>query len=110
MSVVIKKNIITMTRGDTLRVKVVILNEDGTEYEPDPDDKIRFALKEHYNDETPIVMVDIPVDTMELHVPPEATKSLPQPSDYVYDIQLTFANGDINTFISSKLKLVEEVE
>lgn len=110
MSVNIKKNVIFMTRGDTLRTKIQIFDSDGNEYIPSGTDKIRFALKRDYNDEEPLIYKDIDLDTMELHLEPQDTKEFEQPSDYVYDIQLTLSNGDIITFISSKLKIVEEVE
>lgn len=108
--VTIKKNVIIMTRGDTLRTKIEIEDSEGRPYEPSGTDQIRFALKRDYNDEEPLIYKDIDLETMELHLDPEDTKNLEQPSDYVYDIQLTLSNGDIITFISSKLRLVEEVE
>lgn len=114
MSVSIRKNTITMTRGDTLRVKVIINSNDEegnvTEYIPAEGDKIRFALKEKYNDEYPLIIKDIPWDTMILHLLPEDTKKLKHPSEYVYDIQITLTDGTVNTFIDrAKLRLTEEV-
>ena len=106
----IKKNIITMTRGDTLRTTVQVFNVNGEEYIPSENDTIRFALKKTFDDEVPLIIKEIPYDTMELHILPEDTKELEQPSEYVYDIQITLSNGDVCTFISSKLKLVEEVD
>lgn len=111
MSVKIQGTTIVATRGDTIKVFVPMRYEDGTEYIPSPEDSIRFALKKDYDDETPIFIKNIPTDTLLLHIEPEDTKNLPQPSTYVYDIQLTYANGDIDTFIDkAKFKLTEEVD
>lgn len=101
-----------MTRGDTLRVQIGIEDVDtGEEYVPVQGDSVRFAMKETYEDETPLVIKDIPIDTMELTLEPEDTKSLPMGQRYVYDLQITFANGDVYTFVDkATLKLTEEVD
>ena len=114
MSISIRKNTITMTRGDTLRVKVIINASDAEgnviEYTPVEGDQIRFALKEKYSDEYPLIIKDIPWNTMVLHLLPEDTKKLKHPSEYVYDIQITFTDGTVNTFIDrAKLRITEEV-
>ena len=58
------KNLITMTRGDTLIINIDIVDEEGNEYEPDlENDKLRFALKASYSDEDPLLVKDIPIDT-----------------------------------------------
>ena len=51
----------------------------------------------------------IPNDTLELHLEPEDTKKY-NFGDYVYDIQITFANGDVYTFIKGVIRLEEEVQ
>ena len=81
---------IELTRGDTLKVKIDIFIN-GEEYIPRPEDSLRFAMKNTYNTSKLLVHKNIPIDT-------------------VYDIQITFANGDVNTFISGKFKLKPEVE
>lgn len=110
MSVKISGTTIKMTRGDTLRAELTLKDEDGNIYNPINGDVIRFAMKKNYDDATPIINCIIPNDTMELVINPEDTKNLPQPSNYVYDIEITFANGDVDTFIDkAKLILTEEV-
>ena len=52
---------------------------------------------------------DISINDCILHLEPQDTKRL-KFGEYVYDIQITFANGDVNTFISGKFKLKPEVE
>lgn len=110
MSVVIKKSTIIMTRGDTLQANIIITDDEGTEYVPTEGDQIRFAVKKNYNDELPLIIKEIPYDTLLLRVESSETKTLEQPGDYVYDIQITLTDGTVNTFISGKLKLIEEVE
>lgn len=110
MSFSVKKNTIVLTRGDTFKGKVTITNTDGSEYEPDPGDSIRFAMKRDYNDPETLIEKGIPIDTMLLILEPSDTKPF-EFGDYVYDIQLTKANGDVDTFITkSRLTLTEEVK
>lgn len=110
MSFKVKKNTIYLTRGDTFKAHLTITNPDGTEYTPVEGDTIRFALKENIEDEECLILREIPIDTMLLIIYPEDTKEL-EFGSYVYDIQLTKANGDVDTFITaSKLKLTAEVE
>lgn len=107
---------IFMTRGDTLLVQVsVTLDEEG--YSPEDGDTIAFYLKRAamnskktaYKDEQPIITKKIPVDTMILELEPDDTKPL-EFGDYVYDVEFTYANGRVDTFINNaKLHLIPEV-
>ena len=107
---------ITMTRGDTLRVSVSI-DRDGDAYTPESGDEIQFFLKHNvlngkrtaYKDSQPLITKDVPIATMVLELEPEDTKPL-EFGDYVYDLQLTFANGTVDTFINNApFKIVPEV-
>lgn len=110
MAVSISGTTIKMTRGDTLRILLTLKDESDNEYIPAEGDRIRFAMKRNYNDDTPIVVKEIPNNTLELVLNPGDTKNLTQPSSYVYDIEITYANGDVDTFIDkAKLMLTEEV-
>ena len=110
MSFKVRKNTIFLTRGDTFKAHLTINYPDGSVYTPKEGDSIRFALKENIEDEECLIWRDIPIDTMLLVLYPEDTKEL-EFGSYVYDIQLTKANGDVDTFITaSKLKLTAEVE
>ena len=110
MSFKVKNTNIYLTRGDTFKAKITITNPDGTIYTPQEGDQIRFAMKEDVNDEECLIWRNIPIDTMILELVPGDTKELDY-GTYVYDIKLTKANGDVDTFITaSKLKLTYEVE
>lgn len=89
---------ITLTRGDSFYTQVGMKNEDGTEYTPQEGDSVRFALKRFYDDAEPLIEKAIPIDTLILHLEPSDTKDLSF-GEYVYDIELTKANGDVDTFI-----------
>lgn len=101
---------ITMTRGDTCKIQLFLSNDNGEPYTPDENDVIRFAAKSSYSDQEPVIYITIPNDTLLLEIRPEDTKELPF-GTYVYDMQITFADGSIDTFITKgMLKIEEEVD
>lgn len=103
----VKNNKIYLVRGDTFRATVNM--KLGSEaYVPQEGDYIRFALKKNYSDATPLLVKEIPNDTLILELAPEDTKPLAFGS-YHYDIEITFANGDVDTFIRETFTLLEEV-
>ena len=117
MSVKVVGNKITMTRGDTLRVRVnpytVTLDTDGnvvsrTPYTPTAGDSLRFAVKrvtmrngKQYEDDAPLIRKKIPNDTQILQLDPKDTKNLDFDT-YVYDAEITFADGTVYTFITTE--------
>jgi len=105
----IQGSTITLTKGDTLRVTLSLSDYAGHTYTPVEGDHIRFAMKRRYNDAEPLILKNIPTDTLVFQIDPAETKSLPC-AEYVYDIEMTYANGDVDTFINkAKLILTEEV-
>ena len=109
MSVKIKKTNIIMTRGDTAKIKIAVLNNDGSEYFPVEGDVIRFAAKRSYADSAPCILKEIPIDTRELVIEPADTKYLDQPISLVYDIEITTKDGVVDTFIKGTVDILEEV-
>jgi len=114
---VVRDNGIEMTRGDSLRLKVS-MTVGGAPYIPETGDVIRFALKREkmdgmrtrFVDDEPLVLKNIPTDTMMLELDPEDTKPY-EFGDYVYDIQITRADGFVSTFIAdARLTLCREVD
>jgi len=105
--VIIDGTTIIMTRGDTLRVELVLEDLDGNPYIPAEDDVIRFAVKKHYLDTNPLIHKIIPNDTLLLTLKPEDTKQL-YFGDYVYDIEITYEDGDVDTFIPNASFILKE--
>ncbi len=100
---------ISMTRGDTLRAILTLSYNDGTAYEPHEGDSIRMAVKKTYGDSEALLVKQIPTDTMLLHIEPEDTKDMAF-GGYVYDIELTTFDGDVDTFLAKRtLNITEEV-
>lgn len=107
MSVVIKENNIKMTRGDTLRIVITMWQRDGTEYTPQAGDEIKFYLKralmthgnKQFVDQEPIITKEILTSDLLLELEPADTKSLDF-GNYKYDVEITFNDGTVDTFIS----------
>lgn len=107
--VIIKNNVITITRGDTLETPVAIELESGKDFYPSNGDRIRFALKKRYSDPKPIIIKNIDGENLILRLDAEETKIL-SPGRYVYDIELTTAEGYVDTFIDrGEFYVTEEV-
>jgi len=98
---------IKLTRGDTMRIKLDLHTKNGDEYIPSERDEIRFAVKKSYYDAEPLLLIPIPNDSLILTINPEDTKPLDF-GTYVYDIQITYANGDVDTFIYKQRFVIDE--
>lgn len=110
--VVINGTTITMVRGDTARISVGIQDAEGEPYVPAEGDRIRFAAKKKYTDAEPVINKEVDTTAMLLVLDPEDTKDLQMGSmkgRYVYDIELTQADGTVDTFIRGDLVLLEEI-
>lgn len=100
---------ITLTRGDTFVALITITDSDGKPYVPSIGDSVSFAMKSTCGDAEPLLIKDIPIDTLKLVIEPVDTKALAF-GQYLYDIQLTKATGEVDTFIPmAKFKITEEV-
>lgn len=97
---------ITMTRGDTVRINVKIMM-DGEEYIPEEGDVVRFAAKKNYTDENPCIIKTVPNDTLILTLEPSDTKSL-EFGYYKYDLQITFSDGDVHTFVTKATLVIDK--
>ena len=98
---------ISLVRGDTLKLKIDIYINDEP-YTPVSGDSVRFAMKQSYTSNKILINKPVPIDTLVLQLDPRDTKKLSF-GKYVYDIEITFANGDVDTFISGELVLTPEV-
>lgn len=87
------------TRGDTFIAQLTLKYKGtGEPYVPVTGDSIRFALKKKYTDAEPLIVKNIPVNTLLLELDPDDTKEL-EPATYVFDIELTTHDGIVDTFI-----------
>ena len=75
--------------------------ETGEAYTPQTNDVIRFGLKLTTGDAEPLIEKIIPNDTQVLHLEPEDTQNL-KVQTYRYDVEITFENGDVDTFINDE--------
>lgn len=98
MSSNIKGTSIRLTRGDTFRCQVGIFNEDGTPYELQPGDSVRFRCVKKKGDREALIEKVLP-ETLLLTLAHSDTASL-NFGTYFYDVQLTKADGDYDTFIA----------
>lgn len=107
---------IVLTRGDTFICDVSI-KQGSDDYIPAEGDRVRFALKRkmfapdkgNYIDQNPLILVEIPTETLVLELHPEDTKKL-KFGTYAYDVEITFVDKRVDTFISGDLVLMPEVE
>lgn len=106
-----RTNKIEMTRGDTLRVHFKAMSGD-TEYQYKEGDRLFFFCRPKNSKDMarpPTITKEIPTSTGELHLEPVDTKHLSD-VNFVYDIELQKANGDIDTIINrADLHLLPEV-
>ena len=100
---------IYMTRGDTLKAKALMMLSDKSEYIPQTGDTMRFVMKRRYTDTELLIEKSIPITTQILALDPADTSSL-RFGEYVYDIEITYANGDVDTFLQGMFTLTEEVD
>lgn len=108
----IKDLTIKLTRGDSFYTQIGMTTDDGQPYVPEEGDSLRFVMKNakivggEYVDEEPVLEKNIPTDTLVLTLAPADTSDLPF-GRYVYDIELTFASGDVDTFINNESFFLE---
>ena len=105
----IKKNDITITKGDTLPLHITI-NDGEHAYVPVEGDSCRFAISDGYVGEkgySLILSVTVPLDTGDIVITSEQTGALANKT-YNYDVELTHANGFVDTFISGSLTVEGE--
>lgn len=96
---------IEIVRGDTELFQVGI-TVNGEDYTPVDGDVVRFAMKRK-GYRYPLIEKEIPHDTMQLRIDPEDTKGLPF-GNYVYDMQITFADGTVKTFVRESPFIIGE--
>lgn len=103
----IKGTTITLTQGDTFRCQVSI-TQDGQPYELQEGDVVRFAMKRNFVSQTILLQKTLPASLL-LILNPNDTKEIAT-GEYVYELEMTFSGGDVDTFIQGKFVLTPEVQ
>ena len=104
-------NDISLTRGDTMTMKIRLTDANGDLYIPGAGDVIRFAVKKDYSDPAPLISRNAVIDGSDITitVPPGDTANL-KFGIYKYDIQLTTGGGVVDTFVERAIfRITEEV-
>lgn len=101
----IEDNSISLTRGDSARIDITVVDAEGEEYELQEGDVLLFTVKSSVNDKDILIQKSgaivnlLPADTEDLEY-----------GKYVYDVQLTLLDGTVNTIIApSTFKIMSEV-
>lgn len=101
---------ISMPRGETFEAELTLTYKStGEPYTPASGDTIRFGLKSvlnaartEYIEDEPLVLKEISASDMVLSLVPNDTKELAF-GTYHYDIEITFADGKVDTPINNAL-------
>ena len=100
---------IEATKGDTIIMPFVVINNDKSVYQVQTDDVINFGMKKNYSDSECIVEKTIDNTTLTLVLEHDNTKGL-EVGTYYYDIQITKAEDNVvHTFISGIINITNEV-
>ena len=105
-----KDNTIHLTRGDTARFSIgqIVNTITNTNYTPTAEDTVTMTIKKTVMQADPFVQIIVPGGEV-LHIKPEDTKAMAF-GKYVYDIQITMADGDVYTIIPpTTFDLLKEV-
>ena len=105
-----KDNTIHLTRGDTARFSLgrIVNTVTKTNYTPTAEDTVTMTIKKTALDAAPCVQIIVPGGEV-LHIKPEDTKAMAF-GKYVYDVQLTMADGDVYTIVPpTTFDLLKEV-
>lgn len=97
MSYSISGKIVSLTRGDSFSTPIELVNDDGTPYEMQDGDSLRFMMTD-FPGGAVLIEKAIPSDTLLLQLDPDDTNALPF-GNYFFDIELTYANGKVETVI-----------
>ena len=103
-------NTIQLTRGDTARFSIgrIVNTVTNTNYTPTAEDTVTMTIKKTVLQADPFVQIIVPGGEV-LHIKPEDTKAMAF-GKYVYDIQITMADGDVYTIIPpATFELLKEV-
>lgn len=106
--IIIKGTEISIIRGDSATINLTIKNRNSDEeYELLEGDIVRFSVKRDISDDN--VLIQKTFEKNQIKLEHDDTKSL-NFGEYVYDVELQYANGDRDTIIPpSKFIVLAEV-
>ena len=100
---------IEATKGDTIIMPFVVVDNDKAIYQVQADDVINFGMKKNLSDAECIIEKTIDNTTLTLVLEHDDTKGL-EVGGYYYDIQITkAANNEVHTFMSGIINITNEV-
>ena len=114
----VENNAITLTRGDSGIAEITLTTEAGEQYTPQEGDSVHFYAKPNkftlkmteFVAAEPVIEKTIPITDLNLRLNPQDTKDLPF-GEYLYDLELTFADGYVDTFVNcAPFRIVPEVD
>lgn len=100
---------ITLTRGDSLQIQLTLTKAHET-YVPAAGDVIKFYLSSNYKGNTnyqSYVSKTIDNSTLILELAPEDTASMKY-GTYFYQLEITYADGEVDTFLEGLFTLKGE--
>ena len=103
-------NTIHLTRGDTARFSIgrIVNTVTNTNYTPTAEDTVTMTIKKTVLQADPFVQLIVHGGEV-FHMKPEDTKEMAF-GKYVYDVQLTTADGDVYTIVPpATFDLLKEV-
>lgn len=102
-----RTNTIKLTRGDDITLAIVLIDQNGNEYDLQEGDELIFSVKKDFRSKETVLCKHI--YTKQLLISHEDTVGLDF-GNYIYDVQLHFSSGQIFTVISpSKMIILPEV-
>ena len=100
---------IVVTKGDTVKMPIIVTNNDGSIYHVQKNDVINFGLKKEYTDAECLIEKTIDNNELMLVLSHEDTKKLEIGIGYKYDIQILRNKDEVHTFISGMITVTNEV-
>lgn len=105
----IKKNSISLTRGDNAIISINIYTPDGKIYELQNGDKIIFCVREQLkHSPSSSYLLKKEFYNYEINIQPQDTNFLDY-GQYLYDCSLILNNGEINTICNGTFTLTGEI-
>ena len=102
---------IKLTKGDSMIVELELEKGEET-YTPQEGDQLRFAVSTGYRGEIGYVLhLSKPIDPedMLIRLDPEDTTDMAK-KRYHYDVEMTYADGVVDTCLSGEFELTGDVE